>query len=153
MAVMGRRVAILGHFAAALIIAAVPAVGAEFRSTADTATVFYDAPSNKARPLFVVSRGYPVEIMVTLSGWTKVRDADGSIVWVDERALTPKRTVVVKSRVAEVRAAPDDFARVAFKVAQGVLLELVEVMPSGWIRIRHADGGTGFVRADDIWGT
>ena len=153
MTAVSRRVALLGQLALALATAALPAASAEFRSTADTATVFYDAPSSKARPLFVVARAYPVEVMVTLSAWTKVRDADGSIVWVEARALAPDRTVVVKSRVAEVRAAPDDFAKVAFKVAQSVLLELVVVMPSGWVRVRHVEGGTGFVRSDDIWGT
>jgi SH3-like domain-containing protein len=147
------RIALLGQIAVVLATAAMPAVSAEFRSTAGPATVFYDAPSSKARPLFVVARAYPVEVMVSLSGWIKVRDADGSIVWVEERALTSNRMVVVKSRVVEVRAAPDDFATVAFKVAQGVLLELVEVMSSGWVRVRHAEGGTGFVRTADIWGT
>jgi len=153
MTAVSRRVALLWQFAVALAIAAMPAASAEFRSTADTATVFYDAPSSKARPLFVVARAYPVEVMVTLSGWTKVRDADGSILWVEAHALGSDRTVVVKSRVAEVRAAPGDFAKVAFKVAQDVLLELVEVTPSGWARVRHVEGGIGFVRTADIWGT
>ena len=152
MTALSRRIALLGQMTLVLATAAMPAVSAEFRSTADAATVFYDAPSSKARPLFVVARAYPVEVMVSLSGWIKVRDADGSIVWVEERALTSNRMVVVKSRIAEVRAAPDDFAAVAFKVAQSVLLELVEVVSSGWVRVRHAEGGTGFVRTADIWG-
>ena len=42
---------------------------------AEAATVLYDAPSAKSRPLFVVNRGYPVEIIVTVEGWTKVRDS------------------------------------------------------------------------------
>ena len=126
---------------------------AEFRSTADTATVFYDAPSAKSRALFVVSRGYPVEVLVALEGWTKVRDAGGSVVWVETKALAQKRMVVVRRRVAEVRSSPEDSAAVAFKVGQNVLLELIETAPTGWVRVRHADGGTGFVRVAEIWGT
>ena len=125
---------------------------AEFRSTAEAATVLYDAPSAKSRALFVVSRGYPVEVIVTLEGWTKVRDAGGSIVWVESKALAQKRMVVVRRRVAEVRSTPEDSAAVAFKVAQNVLLELIEAAPAGWVKVRHADGGTGFVRAAEIWG-
>ena len=133
---------------------AVPLCAAgEFRSTVETATVFYDAPSVKSRPLFVVSRGYPVEVVVSLEGWTKVRDAAGSVVWVESRALTPKRMVVVRRKTADVRSTPEDTAQVAFKVAQNVLLELVEVGPPGWVRVRHADGGTGFIRITEIWGT
>lgn len=137
----------------ALSLAAGFAAAAEFRSTADAATVLYDAPSAKSRALFVVSRGYPVEVMVTLEGWTKVRDAGGSVVWVESKALVPKRMVVVRRRVAEVRSTPEDSAAVAFKVAQNVLLELIEAAPSGWVKVRHADGGTGFIRTAEIWGT
>ena len=129
------------------------AAAAEFRSTIEAATVLYDAPSVKSRPLFVVGRGYPVEVMVSLEGWTKVRDAAGSVVWVESKALAQKRTVVVRRRVAEVRSSPEDSAAVAFKVAQNVLLEVIETAPSGWVRVRHADGGTGFIRVAEIWGT
>jgi SH3-like domain-containing protein len=133
--------------------AATQAAAAEFRSTAEAATVLYDAPSNKSKRLFVVNRGYPLEVMVTLEGWTKVRDAGGSVVWVESRALAAKRTVVARARFAEVRAAPEESAAVTFKVAQHVVLELLEGAPAGWARVRHADGGTGFVRTAEIWGT
>ena len=129
------------------------ASAAEFLSTVDGGTVLYDAPSSKSRPLFVVGRAYPVEVMVSLEGWTKVRDSGGTIAWIESRLLAPKRMVVVKPRVAEVRAAPEDSAAVAYKVAQNVLLEWVETLPSGWTRVRHAEAGSGFVRTAEIWGT
>ena len=129
------------------------AAAGEFRSTAEAATVLYDAPSAKSRPLFVVNRGYPVEIIVTVEGWTKVRDSGGSMGWVESKALTQKRTVLIKRRVAEVRSTPEDSGAVAFKVAQNVVLELIEAAPAGWVRVRHVDGGTGFIRATEIWGT
>jgi SH3-like domain-containing protein len=150
--VVTRRISVFSVFLGLAVAAELCAAG-EFRSTVDAATVFYDAPSVKSRPLFVVSRGYPVEIMVTLEGWMKVRDAGGSVVWVESRALTPKRMVVVRRKIAEVRSTPEETAAVAFKVAQNVLLELVEVGPAGWARVRHADGATGFIRVAEIWGT
>ena len=151
-AAVRRRLSRFG-LAVALSLAAGFAAAAEFRSTVEAATVLYDAPSVKSRPLFVVSRGYPVEVMVNLEGWTKVRDAGGSVVWIESKALTQKRMVVVRRRVAEVRSTPEDSAAVAFKVAQNVLLELIESAPPGWIKVRHADGGTGFIRTAEIWGT
>jgi len=129
------------------------ATAADFRSTVDAATVMYDAPSAKSRRLFVVGRAYPLEVMVTLEGWTKVRDAGGTIAWVEARALGRERTVLVKTRVAEVRSAPEDAAGVTFKVAQHVVLEWIENLPSGWTRVRHTDAGAGFVRTADLWGT
>lgn len=151
---MQRAAAALAHcLLIALALGASLAAAGEFRSTAEAATVLYDAPSAKSRPLFVVNRGYPVEVIVTVEGWTKVRDSGGSMGWVESKTLTPKRTVLVKRRVAEVRSTPEDSAAVAFKVAQNVVLELIEAAPAGWVKVRHADGGTGFIRVTEIWGT
>ncbi len=50
-------------------------LAADFRVTAEAPTVLYDAPSAKARPLFVYGRDVPVEVLVNVEGWTKVRDA------------------------------------------------------------------------------
>jgi SH3-like domain-containing protein len=149
-----RAAAALAHcLLIALALGASLAAAGEFRSTAEAATVLYGAPSAKSRPLFVVNRGYPVEVIVTVEGWTKVRDSGGSMGWVESKTLTPKRTVLVKRRVAEVRSTPEDSAAVAFKVAQNVVLELIEAAPAGWVKVRHADGGTGFIRVTEIWGT
>jgi hypothetical protein len=37
-------------------------------------------------------------------------------------------------------------------VERGVLLELAEPVASSWIKVRHRDGPTGFVRTADVWG-
>ena len=46
--------------AALVALAASPAIAADFRSTTEAATVWYDAPSTKAKRLYVVGRGYPL---------------------------------------------------------------------------------------------
>ena len=125
---------------------------AEFLSTVEDAAILYDAPSSKSKRLFVLGRGYPLEVIVAVEGWTKVRDAAGTLGWVESRELGSKRMVVVKSSVREVRSAPDQGASIAFKVAPDVLLEWVETLPSGWTRVRHAEAGQGFIRTADIWG-
>ncbi|HEX9686982.1 MAG TPA: hypothetical protein VGA25_14145, partial [Burkholderiales bacterium] len=50
--------------------AAAPAAAAEFRSVAESAAVLYDAPSAKAKKLYVVNLGYPVEVVVVVEGWS-----------------------------------------------------------------------------------
>jgi hypothetical protein len=106
-----RRVTFSAPFAAAVLaLWFAPldgAIAAEFRSTVEAATVWYDAPSTKSKQLFVLGPGYPLEVMVTLEGWTKVRDASAGIGWVEARALGPRRTVMVKPEMAEVRSAPE----------------------------------------------
>ncbi len=108
------------------MLAAGFACSAEFRVTAEAPAVLYDAPSAKAKPLFVYGRDVPVEILVNVEGWTKVRDASGSIGWIGSKALADKRILLVRVPVAEIRANPDDAAPIVFRAEQNVLLELAE---------------------------
>lgn len=124
---------------------------AEFRSVAENAAVLYDAPSIKAKKLYVVSHGYPFEIVVTVEGWSKVRDANGELTWIESRHLAEKRTVLVKAPLAQVRESADDKAPVVFQAQQDVVLELIEVA-GGWLRVRHRDGQAGFLRTAQAWG-
>jgi SH3-like domain-containing protein len=137
----------------------VHAVAAEFRATSDAATVLYDAPSARAKPLFVYGRDVPLETLVSVEGWTKVRDSGGTIGWIANRALADKRMLVVRAPIADVRANPEDGATVVFRAEQSVLLELAEPATSaaatgtpGWVKVRHRDGQTGFVRVAQVFG-
>ena len=125
---------------------------AEFRSVQESAAVLYDAPSRAATPVFVVQRHYPLEVIVNLEAWVKVRDHTGALTWIEKKALGDKRMVLVTGPAAEVRLRPEDGAPAAFVAAQNVALELVEIAPNGWLRVRHADGAAGFVRAAQVWG-
>lgn len=140
-----------GWVAAALFAWAGAGSAADYRSVADNAAVLYDAPSVKSKKLYVVSQGYPFEIVVVVEGWSKVRDASGDLTWVESRQLADKRTVLVKAPLAQVREAADDNAPVVFQAQQNVLLDLVEVA-GGWLRVRHRDGQVGFIRTSQVWG-
>jgi SH3-like domain-containing protein len=136
---------------AAVISSAVPAWALEFRAVAENAAILYDGPTTKSSKLFVVNRGYPLEVVLAVEGWVKVRDASGAFAWIEAKQLTDKRTVMVKVPVADVRAKPDESAAVSFQAQQNVLLDLVSVS-GGWVQVRHRDGGTGYVRAQQVWG-
>jgi len=137
---------------AALLLFFAAGAQAEFRSVQDNAAVLYDAPSRASKPLFVVQRHYPLEVIITLDAWIKVRDHAGTLSWIERKSLSEKRMVMVTGASAEVRQRPEEGAPVAFAAAQNVVLELVEVAANGWLRVRHADGAAGFVRAAHVWG-
>jgi SH3-like domain-containing protein len=129
------------------------ATAADFRAVVEEAAVLYDAPSAQSKKLFVVSQGYPLEVIVVVEGWIKVRDANGGLSWVDAKQVSAKvRTVMVKAPVAQIRQAADDNAPVAFQAQQNVLLDLTEVAAGGWLRVRHRDGVSGFIRVGQVWG-
>ncbi|HUX24942.1 MAG TPA: SH3 domain-containing protein, partial [Burkholderiales bacterium] len=124
----------------------------EFRSIADSAALMYDAPSVKANKLYVASRYYPVEVIVQLDNWIKVRDVAGDLAWVQKKDLSDMRTVVVTVPLADVRQQADDAAPLAFQARQGVALEILELGPGPWVKVRLLNGQTGYVRADQVWG-
>jgi len=128
---------------------------AEFHATTEVA-VMYDAPSAKARPLFVLGRDIPLELIVNVEGWMKVRDVSGTIAWVEKKAVGDRRMLVVRAPVADILASPADNAPLVFKAEQNVLLEVADTAyvstTPGWVKVRHRDGQTGYVRIAQVWG-
>ena len=148
---------------AASLVLAVALAGvahaAEYRATAEAPTILYDGPSAKAKPQFLYGRDVPVEVIVVVEGWAKVRDAGGTIGWIERKALVDKRTLLVRAPSADVRERAEDAAPLVFRAEQNVLLELAETASSaattanpGWVRVRHRDGAAGFVRIAQVFG-
>ncbi|MGE5467846.1 MAG: SH3 domain-containing protein [Ignavibacteria bacterium] len=141
-----RRLAIL-----AVLGFIAPAWALDYLSVAEPAAM-YDAPSQKAKPLFAIAAGTPVEAIVTLDAWVKVRDPRGDLAWIEKRNLSQQRTVMVKAERAEVRAQADERSPVVFTAAKDVVLEWIEAGPAGWVHVKHRDGQRGFVKAAQVWG-
>jgi SH3-like domain-containing protein len=136
----------------AAALAATPALALDYLSVAEAAPM-YDAPSQKANKRFAVAAGTPVEAIVTLDAWVKVRDSRGDLAWMEKRHLIAKRTLIVRSERAEIRVQPDEKSALAFEAAKDVVLDWVEPGPAGWVRVRHRDGQSGFVRTVQVWGS
>jgi len=142
----------LRHAAVVLLSClALPAAALDYRSVAEPAILF-DAPSPKAQPLYVVARGTPVEVVVAVEGWLKVRDSDGAMSWIEQRFVSDRRTVIVRADRAEIRGRPEDRAATVFQAQKDVVLEFVEAGPAGWARVRHRDGQAGYVAVKQVWG-
>ncbi len=142
--------------ALALVLASMSLVGVahalDYKTVGASPVILYDAPSEKGRRVFVAPRGMPVEVVLTYGEWTKVRDASGDLSWVQSKALDNRHNVQVKVSNAKIRSSPNDSASPVFTADKGVLLELAEPTTSGWYKVRHRDGQTGFVKAGDVWG-
>lgn len=133
---------------------ALPVVAAhaiDFRSVGEP-SILYDTPSDQGKRMFIIAPGTPVEVVVELDAWTKVRAPGGAITWIERRALTPKRTLLVTSDSAIVHTAPQAGAPAAFEAARDLVLELVTPPVGGWVEVRHRDGAAGFVRITEVWG-
>jgi SH3 domain protein len=124
----------------------------EYVSVSESNAILYDAPSIKAKKLFVVNRYMPFEQIVTLESWVKVRDRSGGLYWVEKRALSNKRYVFALLPLVDVHAEPDINSKRLFQVRQQVALERIESTGTGWTRVRHQDGNMGYVHSAEVWG-
>lgn len=127
--------------------------GLEYLSIADNAVVMYNAPSKKADKLYVASRYLPVEAVVRVEGWVKIRDSSGTLSWVEQKAVSKKRFVVVVVQQAQVFQKADINSTLVFEAQKNVVLEWLDTSASGWVKVRHRDGQTGFVKITQVWGS
>ncbi|SEO35864.1 SH3 domain-containing protein [Nitrosovibrio sp. Nv6] len=137
----------------ALMFSAHAIAAFEFFSINDNAAIMYDAPSLKAVKLYVASRNLPVEAVVKVEGWVKIRDSEGTLAWVEEKVLSEQRYVIVTVPLAEVYHTANVNSALVFKAQQNVIMELLEPAENGWVRVRHPDGQQGYVRTNQVWGT
>ena len=128
------------------------ALALEFRSILPAKVVTYDAPSKEASKLYILGGGYPVEVIVNLGDWIKVRDSQGGLSWLESKSLSAKRTVLVLAKM-DIKAAEDATSAVLATVEKDVVLELVAGgANNNWVKVKHRDGVTGYVPVDKLWG-
>jgi len=147
MAMLRRTVVLLSMAAWALSAQAL-----DYRSVDAPVAILYDAPSQKGKKLYLLKQQTPVELVVKLEGWAKVRDAEGTLAWIESKHLGERRIVVVVASQAEVRKADQPEAPMAFLADKWVALDLLEPASPGWVKVRHRDGATGFVKTTQVWG-
>jgi SH3-like domain-containing protein len=145
--------AALALFACAVTGAALPerAHAADFKSVGDAPAILYDAPTQRGRKLSVAPRGMPVEIVVVQGDWDRVRDSSGEFSWIEKRALSDRRTLVM-TQTAVLHGAADDHAAPLMRLDQGVLVELVEPPSNGYVHVRYRDGTQGWLKIAEVWG-
>lgn len=130
-----------------------PAYALDFKSVGAAPAILYDAPSEKGRRVSIAPRGMPVEVVLTYGDWSKVRDATGALSWVMSKSLAAKRNVVVSVANAKIHASADEASATVFSADKNVLLELSDTAgASGWLKVKHRDGQSGYVKASEVWG-
>jgi flagellar basal body rod protein FlgF len=51
-----------------------------------------------------------------------------------------------------VRSSADDRAGIVFKATQQLGLEWLGNDGNGWVKVRHQDGATGYLKSGEVWG-
>lgn len=138
--------------ALSMLGAAGAALAIDYRSVDVPAAILYDAPSQKGKKLYLIKAQTPVEVVVRLEGWLKVRDAEGTLAWIEANKVGERRTLVVTAPRAQIRQSDNAEAAVVTELDKWVAMDFIEPATTGWAKVRHRDGATGFVRSTQVWG-
>lgn len=135
-----------------LVSAASAALAVDYRSVSVPAAILYDSPSQQGKKLYLIKAQTPVEVVVRLEGWFKVRDAEGSLAWIESRSLAERRMLVVTAPRGEIRQSDKSEAPLVAELDKWVAVEFVEAASPGWAKVRHKDGEAGYIRSTQVWG-
>jgi SH3-like domain-containing protein len=139
-------------FTAFLLFMLLPGLAAaEFRSVSVSKAVVYDTPSAQGKKIYLLGQGYPVEIIVNLAEWVKVRDQQGGLSWIDAKQLSSKGTLLMLIST-DIKQAPEVGSAVVSRIEKDVVMDFLEPSKNGWVKVKHRDGFVGFVQSSAVWG-
>ena len=135
-----------------ILLMPVLSLAGEYRSISVPKAVLYDTPSLQGKKQFILSQNYPVEILVNLGDWLKVRDQLGGLNWVENKNTATKPTVLIASAQADIKQSANANSPLVFTAQKDVVLDVLEPAKSGWVKIKHQGGLIGYVQTSAIWG-
>lgn len=100
--------------------------------------------------------GLPMEIIQEYDNWRRVRDADGSVGWINQSLLSGRRTAIAapwqrgKSARINLLAEPHAQARTLAILEPGVIGE-IKTCTGDWCEMTF-DGHTGWINQSQVWG-
>jgi len=134
----------------ALLLLASTATAAEYGSVLKNGTNIRSGPDAKKEVLWTVFKDFPLQVTSLKGKWAQVVDFEGDKGWIATDLLAKKKTVIVKADSANLRVgAGKDYELVA-EVKRGVVFTPVST-ENGWVKVKHADGTTGWILGKLLW--
>jgi len=101
-----------------------------------------------------LGRGYPLVKIKTQGQWIKVQDFEGDSGWVYGSLTAKKPHMVVKEKLVNVRSGPGKGYKVICQAKYGVVFRTLKRQGglAGWVKVRHGNGPTGWVKRSLLWG-
>jgi SH3-like domain-containing protein len=139
----------LGWVLAFLLFFSVPALAERLSVSVPMANI-RSGPGTKFKVLWRVERNHPLKVVKTSGEWIYFSDFEGDRGWIHQDIVSDADAVIVTKDKVNVRTGPGTGHDIAFTVARGVPFQVVE-RKGQWIRVRHADGETGWIHNMLVW--
>ena len=127
---------------------------ADFISVKAKQAVLFEGPSNTTEKMFIVTEGYPLEVLVSLKDWKKVKDHNGKISWIESKFTHIERTVLITKDDAVIFNQANEKSHKLDNVDKFVVLKLNSSMLVGnWAQVKtQIEGLIGFINSKEVWG-
>jgi uncharacterized protein YgiM (DUF1202 family) len=108
-------------------------------------------PGSNYSVLWELGKGFPLKVLDRKGGWVKVEDFEGDSGWIYGKLVAKNPHLIVKKKRVNVRSGPGGNYRLVGKANYGVVFKTIK-SSNGWVKVKHENGLTGWVRRDLLWG-
>jgi SH3-like domain-containing protein len=147
-----RRFILTGFVICLTLLFTTMARAGEYVSVQNDGVNVRSGPSTNDEVRWEVFKNFPLQITKRQGDWVQVTDFEGDIGWIYSSLLSPSRSVIVRKSKVNLRDQPttNKDTRVIAVVKYGVVFTPLE-KKGDWLKVRHADGTTGWISKDLVW--
>ena len=135
----------------AFIFLSVALANAEMVSVARPKVNMRSGPGTKYAVLWELGYGYPLMVKGKSGNWLKVMDFEGDTGWVYRNLVSKKAHLIVKRERVNIRSGPGKRYRIIGQANYGVVLRTLK-RGKGWVKVKHENGLSGWVKRSLLWG-
>lgn len=137
--------------ATSLATLSMTSLAAQYVSIKQDAVNLRTGPGTQHDATWRLAKGYPLKVQSRQGRWLKVVDVEKDSGWVYAPLTSKQVHHIVKSPVANVRSGPGIHYR---KVGQAQFGDIVRPVArkGNWVKVRRAEGHSGWVSRKLLWG-
>ena len=113
-------------------------------------------PGEKYKVQWELGKGFPLRVLARKGNWLKVTDFEGDTGWVYKKLTSNSSHLIVKvhknkKKKVNIRTGPGTNYRIVGKAYYGVVFKTLK-RGKGWVKVRHENGLTGWIKRSLLWG-
>jgi SH3-like domain-containing protein len=113
-------------------------------------------PSEQYPIIWELGNGFPLQVIGSQGNWLKVSDFENDVGWIYKELVSRKPHLIVKANKdskarINIRSGPGTNYKIVGKAEYGVVFETLQ-RGEGWVKVRHEQGLTGWIKRSLMWG-